>query len=187
VPRSANCPTPPSCDRLDDLNKPRLASPQMSSKNVRRIVSVISGVSNLTKIKQARFSGFELQPAFRESRLFPSCSNITSLTWWVRVTLHRERPEHESVFKGPIHDQSCCTTRNVAQHDWSCMGPFSLFSLFWKIKVGLWYHVAVCVCVSPYRLLGNGSVEIPLFLVRNSSIKIPLSFLGNGSVETLPR
>jgi hypothetical protein len=24
-----------------------------------------------------------------------------------------------------IHCQSCCTTRNVAQHDWSCMGPFS--------------------------------------------------------------
>jgi hypothetical protein len=22
-----------------------------------------------------------------------------------------------------IHGQSCCTTRNVAQHDWSCMGP----------------------------------------------------------------
>jgi hypothetical protein len=24
------------------------------------------------------------------------------------------------------HGQSCCTTRNVAQHDWSCMGPFTL-------------------------------------------------------------
>jgi hypothetical protein len=23
-----------------------------------------------------------------------------------------------------IHDQSCCATRNVAQHDWSWMGPF---------------------------------------------------------------
>jgi hypothetical protein len=23
----------------------------------------------------------------------------------------------------PIHGQSCCATRNVAQHDWSCMGP----------------------------------------------------------------
>jgi hypothetical protein len=24
--------------------------------------------------------------------------------------------------KGPIHDQSCCATLCVAQHDWSCMG-----------------------------------------------------------------
>jgi hypothetical protein len=38
VPRRANCTTPPSCDRLDDLNKPRLAPPQKSSKNVRRII-----------------------------------------------------------------------------------------------------------------------------------------------------
>jgi hypothetical protein len=36
VPRSANCTTPLSCDRLDDIDKPRLAPPQMSSKNVRR-------------------------------------------------------------------------------------------------------------------------------------------------------
>jgi hypothetical protein len=40
VPRSANCTTPPSCDRLDDLNKSRLAPPQMSSKNVRRIAGM---------------------------------------------------------------------------------------------------------------------------------------------------
>jgi hypothetical protein len=51
------------------------------------------------------------------------------------------------------------------------------FSDFEKIKVGLWDHVpvCVCVCVSPLSLLGNGSV------------KIPLSLLGNGSVETLSR
>jgi hypothetical protein len=25
-----------------------------------------------------------------------------------------------------MHGQSCCTTRNVAQHDWSCMGRITL-------------------------------------------------------------
>jgi hypothetical protein len=35
---------------------------------------------------------------------------------------------------------------------------FSLLSLFWKNKVGLWDYVAVCV-YPPLSLLGNGSVE----------------------------
>jgi hypothetical protein len=68
---------------------------------------------------------------------------------------------------------------------------FSLLSLFWKNKEGLWDHVAVCVCVCVYvsllPLLGNGSINIPLSLLGNGSVKIPLSLLGNGSVETFPR
>jgi hypothetical protein len=49
VPRSVNCTSPPSCDRLDDLNKPRLAPPQMSSKNVRRIGGNMTTGSSGTK------------------------------------------------------------------------------------------------------------------------------------------
>jgi hypothetical protein len=82
--------------------------------------------------------------------------------------------------------------------------PFSAyFSYFEKIKVGLWDHVAVRVCVRvsppPLSLLDNGTVKIPLSLLGNSSVKILLSLIGNGSVkiplslqvngsvETLPR
>jgi hypothetical protein len=32
----------------------------------------------------------------------------------------KTRPENRNV-KGPIHDQSCCATLRVVQHDWSCM------------------------------------------------------------------
>jgi hypothetical protein len=39
-----------------------------------------------------------------------------------------------------IHGQSCCTTRNVAQHDWSCMGP----SNGQRISMAC---ICVCVCV----------------------------------------
>jgi hypothetical protein len=28
--------------------------------------------------------------------------------------------------KGPIHDQSCCATLRVVQHDWPCMVPINL-------------------------------------------------------------
>jgi hypothetical protein len=78
---------------------------------------------------------------------------------------------------------------------------FLSFPYFEKMKVGLWDHVAVCVCVClssllllgndsvkvSLSLLGNGSVKIPLSLLGNGSVKIPLSLLGNGSLETLPR
>jgi hypothetical protein len=61
---------------------------------------------------------------------------------------------------------------------------FSLLSLFWKNRVELRDHVAVCVCVCiPLSLLGNGSVRISLSLLGNGSVKIPLSLLGNGSVR----
>jgi hypothetical protein len=56
------------------------------------------------------------------------------------------------------------------------------FPYFEKIKIGLWDHVAVCVCVCarvcvfPLLLLGNGSVKVPLSLLGNGSVKIPLSF-----------
>jgi hypothetical protein len=64
VPRSANCTTLLSCDRLDDLNRPRLAPPQMSSKIVRAIVSSVfyfchfgrSGTYPLLRLWETEFS-----------------------------------------------------------------------------------------------------------------------------------
>jgi hypothetical protein len=74
---------------------------------------------------------------------------------------------------------------NVENHI-PCREPFLAYvPYFEEIKVGLWDHVAVCVC--PLSLLGNDSVKIPLSLLGNGSVKVPISLLGNGSVETLPR
>jgi hypothetical protein len=41
----------------------------------------------------------------------PSCENsrLVAYLWYCHA------------LKGPIHDQSCCATLRVVQHDWSCM------------------------------------------------------------------
>jgi hypothetical protein len=76
----------------------------------------------------------------------------------------------------------------------------SLFSLFWKNRVGLWDHVTICVCLYPPPIVASQRLgknpfivarqrlgKNPLLLLGNGSVKIPLSLLDNGSVETLPR
>jgi hypothetical protein len=74
VPSSANCTTPLSCDRLDDLNKPRLAPPQMSSKNVRRIV-----VSNMLDLLAARFMLVPCMVYSLTMKVEAICSSETSV------------------------------------------------------------------------------------------------------------
>jgi hypothetical protein len=49
------------------------------------------------------------------------------------------------------------------------------FTFLKKIKVGLRDHAAVCVCLSPLSLLGNGSVKVPLSLLGNGSVKSPVT------------
>jgi hypothetical protein len=43
---------------------------------------------------------------------------------------------------GTIYGQSCCTTRNVAQHDWSSMGPLTLTEEH-RLRVGFEVFTAV--------------------------------------------
>jgi hypothetical protein len=66
---------------------------------------------------------------------------------------------------------------------------FRPLSLFWKNRVGLWDHVAVCVCVSMYPpiVVGQRLRINPPSLLGSGSVKILLWLLGNGSVEMLPR
>jgi hypothetical protein len=82
----------------------------------------------------------------------------------------------------------------------------SLLSLFWKKnRVGLWDHVAVCVCINPinfrtpepiFMKLGtyitapepNSTAQLKNLFHQSLCLYVyPLSLLGNGSVETLPR
>jgi hypothetical protein len=80
----------------------------------------------------------------------------------------------------PINDQSCCTTRNVGQHDWSCMGP-----LMWRVaqallpfrmllemySVGFKGFAPLCKgATTPHRFTGEGrrggtSTHVPYITV----------------------
>jgi hypothetical protein len=76
------------------------------------------------------------------------------------------------------------------------------FSNFEKMKVGLWDHIAVCVCaracvflcippIVARQRLGKSPLIVarqrlgknPLSLLGNGSVRIPLPLLGNGSVK----
>jgi hypothetical protein len=70
---------------------------------------------------------------------------------------------------------SCGVTKRISSRD-DVSDLLAYFPYFEKTEVGLWDHVAVCVCLC-----------IPLSLLGNGSVKIPLSLLANGAVETLPR
>jgi hypothetical protein len=72
------------------------------------------------------------------------------------------------------------------------MGPFPFLAYipyFEKIKVGLWDHIAVCVCVSAYiPIVARQRLrKKPLTFARQRLGKNSLIVVGNGSVETLPR
>jgi hypothetical protein len=93
---------------------------------------------------------------------------------------------------------------SVWYHYYKCftVSVLSLLTSLWKNKLGLWYHVAVCVCVSPH--LTSECLNKSIWnLVRISrhlspsqrsnqinppiSLSVRVSLLGNGSVETLQR
>jgi hypothetical protein len=57
VPRSANCTTLLSCDRLNDLNRPRLAPPQMSSKTVWAIDVRRQQLTSMGSMKDGEYLG----------------------------------------------------------------------------------------------------------------------------------
>jgi hypothetical protein len=72
---------------------------------------------------------------------------------YVTKTVHCSNETRMSPLRTASHK---CGFKSQAETWWFpvsdiCSADFSLLSLFWKIKLGLWDHLAVCVsvCVSP--------------------------------------
>jgi hypothetical protein len=90
--------------------------------------------------------------------------------------IHCGGPKTENLLHHPNDrgDGHCCITAvntllplagnglYITVHAWACPNVFSgLFSLCWKIKVGLWNKPALCLCLyAPRSLLCNGLVNI---------------------------
>jgi hypothetical protein len=127
---------------------------------------------------------------FQRTRLGPIgtlTSNLQSVTmtgadWllhWMHVDMLPSRGKYEWLSR-----RFSFIARDYCMCNWKTPGDsvqalshvpllFSLRSLFWKNKVGLWDHVAVCVCVSA-RARFCVCLRIPLIVARQRFGKNPL-------------
>jgi hypothetical protein len=81
------------------------------------------GIQTIHKNCIPEENGWEQNVGFSETWSIGSSNNWNSKVLNLPQGLYRQMNQNNYILtlKGPIHDQSCCATLRVVQHDWPCM------------------------------------------------------------------